>query len=29
MTLALIITGILIVNVAMASLFSLVAVWAD
>jgi hypothetical protein len=29
MTLALIITGILIVNVAMAGLFSLVAVWAD
>jgi len=29
MTLALIITGILIVNFAMAGLFSLVALWAD
>lgn len=29
MTLALIITGFLIVNVAMAGAFSLVALWAD
>ena len=29
MTLALIIAGILVVNVAMAGLFALVALWAD
>jgi hypothetical protein len=29
MTLALIIAGILVVNVAMAGFFSLVALWAD
>ena len=29
MTLALILTGLLIVNVAIAGLFSLVALWAD
>ena len=29
MTLALIITGFLVVNVAMAGFFSLVALWAD